>query len=279
MNIRQSKDGGLIMVDSLKIAMMIVSLILVILIPVYAFMRLRRAPEVSQVILWGILGFLLFGVIRTLLLLVVNNLLFPGPSAGVVSDVLLKKPFLAGFINAFVGAIALIASITVSYKFQLKKLKNPELPIVNSLVFNLMSSMTLISQLLQYILISFNANKGNLAKYVSEETSIEAIKEFVNSINKIPAISYLEIGLSRWFEAVIFMVAFTFVYKYMKKDKEERDIKYMFMAFALVFVYIMLGALTITVFKDQAVLDVGVKALFVLIVYLAFNQYEKNKVN
>ncbi|CAM3719445.1 hypothetical protein ERUR111494_08550 [Erysipelothrix urinaevulpis] len=264
------------MIDSIKIAMMIISLILMILVPVYAFIRLKKSPEVGQSIAWALLGFLIFNITRTVLMVLVTTVIFPGPTPGVVSDFVKNNPLLDGFLNALIVAGSFVGAGVILYKFQLKKVQSEALPVANALIFNLMILLPTLSQMFQYILISFNANAGKLEKYVSETVTMDAILSDVEKINMVPALRYLEWGLTRWFELVIFAIAFSLLYKYMVKVKEERDVKYLVLSFVSLFIFILGSFLSTAIFLNQPMIDLTLKIVMIVGIFFAYKYYEKN---
>lgn len=266
------------MVDIINIVMMIVALVLVILIPVVAFLHFRKKPHLTQGLIWGLVSFLAFGIIRTLLMVLVTTVFFPSPGEGIPNAVLASNGLTTGLVNASVGAISFLAAGLIMYHFQLKKVDDKELPIMNSLVFNIMSAMSLITQIIQYTMISINANAGNLAKYVTDEVSIEAVNELVRNINQISPVSYFDLGFSRWLEVVVFAIAFTLLYRYMKeKDRSKSAIKFAGATFAVVFSYLLVGSLAITFLGGTPILEVLVKVVFVGLLYFGFKKFEEQK--
>lgn len=266
------------MVDVVNIAMMIVALVLVILIPIVAFMRFKKNPQVTQGLVWGLVSFLAFGIIRTLLMMVVTTVIFPSPAEGVPNAILSSNGITSGFVNALIGAIAFVGAGLIMYRFQLKKVDDKELPLMNSLVFNIMSSMSLVTQIIQYITISLNANSGNLAKYATEAISMEEVNQLVMNIAKISPVSYFDLGFSRWLEVVVFAIAFTFLYRFMKeKDRSKSAINYIFAGFGVVFGYLLVGSLAITYLGANPFLEVLSKIVFVGLLYLGFKKYEDSK--
>lgn len=266
------------MVDNIKIVMMVVALVLIILIPVLAFVHFRKKPNLTQGLLWGLVSFLAFGIFRTILMMIVTTVIFPSPGDGLPNELLAGSGVLAGVINAGIGALAFLGAGFIMYRFQLKKVDDKELPLMNSFVFNIMSAMSLISQIIQYIMISINANAGNLAKYVTAETTLPQVQELVGNINSISPVSYLDLGLSRWLEVIVFAIAFTFLYRYMKqKDSSKSAIKYVFITLAVVFTYLLVGSLAINYLGTTPILEVLVKVVFVVALYLGFRKYEQSQ--
>lgn len=265
------------MVDIIKIAMMVVALILVVLIPVLAFFHFRKKPQLSQGLLWGLISFLAFGIIRTILMMLVTTVIFPSPAEGIPNALLASNGLVSGLVNASIGAISFVAAGLIMYRFQLKRVDDKDLPVMNSLVFNIMSAMSLISQIIQYIMISINANAGNLEKYVNPEVTIEAVKELVMNINSISAVSYFDLGFSRWLEVVVFAIAFTLLYRYMKeKDSSKSAINYVLVTLAVVFSYLLVGSLAINFLATTPIVEVLVKVVFVLVLYFGFKKYDES---
>lgn len=267
------------MISNFKIAMMVVALVLVVLIPILTFVRFRKNPKITQGILWGILAYVAFVAIRTILMLIINMVIFPSPVEGEISPLLQNNDLLSGLLNAFVVGVAFVGAGALAYKFQLKKIDDEDLPLMNSMVFNLMSSMTLITQLIQYIMLSFNFNAGNLDKYVNEDVTIVMVEELAGAIQSLSAISFFELGFSRWLDIVIFGIGFALLYKFMKKRPASSVVKYLGLTFLVVFGYIAIGTLSVSFLQTQVFLDLLIKIAYVALVFVLYRRYENSYAN
>lgn len=261
------------MIDSLNIVMMVVALVLILAIPVVAFLKFKKHPKLVQGILWGFISFFLFNIISMLLSMFVGTVFFPSPGEGIPSPILENNNLLVVGITAAIAGLAFLISGLVTYRFQLKRIDDKELPILNTLIFNTMLAFGIISQLISNILLSINANAGNLDKYVTAELSLESLEATLVQFNEIPALVFFDLGLSHWLDIVVFGIGFVLLYKFSKKDGHVSPIQYILGAFLVVFSYRLVGGLSAHFLGHIAILPILVKVAFTGLVYLGFKRF------
>lgn len=275
------------MISTIQIISIFTSAFIIIGIPFYIFRKYRGKPQLNQGLIWGMLTFLLYTIVRMILLTLLSNVLPEGllTNSMTFDGNMAIAALMEGIINAFSFTLAAI----VVYKFQLKKMKNDDIPLLNSLTFVMMSAIFLIMPLINYGMFSIAINKGNLEQFVREDVSIEEIKAMAEAVKQTPAALYLDMGLARIFDILVYTASFALLYKGMaphislkqsdlvdetmaievevNDSSENNKAKMILFAGLIVFGYYAMSVLALSVFENIPVLMLVLKAVYAVAVY------------
>lgn len=271
---KQCKEKGFIVVNNLKIALLVLSLVSILAIPVLAFVKFKKSPKLFQGVLWGFMAYFVFNIVSILLTVTVATLILPDGDVGATSDV---SGFLLAVITAGIAAVAFLIAGLVTYRFQLKKVDDKRLPVLNSLIFNTLAGMTMVSPLISNILLAINANAGKLEKYVSPETSLETVKAAAVQINNLPVFALLDIGVTYWLDLVVYGIAFVLLYQYWR-NKDKKDLKKLLVLTGLlVFSYVFVSRASVHYLGANAFVPFAIKIVFVGLLYMAYKRFEESQ--
>ncbi|HEY4538063.1 MAG TPA: hypothetical protein VIG45_06375 [Erysipelothrix sp.] len=275
------------MISTIQIISIFTSAFIIIGIPFYIFRKYRGKPQLNQGLIWGMLTFLLYTIVRMILLTLLSNVLPEGllTNSMTFDGNMAIAALMEGIINAFSFTLAAI----VVYKFQLKKMKNDDIPLLNSLTFVMMSAIFLIMPLINYGMFSIAINKGNLEQFVREDVSIEEIKAMAEAVKQTPAALYLDMGLARIFDILVYTASFALLYKGLaphialkqsdlvdetmaievevNDSNENNKAKMILFAGLIVFGYYAMSVLALSVFENIPVLMLVLKAVYAVAVY------------
>ena len=275
------------MISTIQIISIFTSAFIIIGIPFYIFRKYRGKPQLNQGLIWGMLTFLLYTIVRMILLTLLSNVLPEGllTNSMTFDGNMAIAALMEGIINAFSFTLAAI----VVYKFQLKKMKNDDIPLLNSLTFVMMSAIFLIMPLINYGMFSIAINKGNLEQFVREDVSIEEIKAMAEAVKQTPAALYLDMGLARIFDILVYTASFALLYKGLaphialkqsdlvdetmaidvevNDSSENNKAKMILFAGLIVFGYYAMSVLALSVFENIPVLMLALKAVYAVAVY------------
>lgn len=265
------------MVNNYKIALMILALVSILAMPVLAFLKFRKSPELFQGVLWSFISYFVFNIVNILLTIIVASLIFPAVEEGAAPAMVETNGALLAAITAIISAIAFLIAGLVMYRFQLKKVDDKRLPVLNSMIFNTLAGMTMVSPLITNILLAVNANMGKLDKYVNAEASLQVVKEAAAQINSLPVFALLDIGVTYWLDLVVYGIGFALLYKYWK-NKDTRDVKkYLVLTVLMVFSHVFVGRAAVHYLSETAFVPFVIKIVFVALLYFGYKRFEESQ--
>ena len=275
------------MISTIQIISIFTSAIIIIGIPFFIFKQYRGKPQLNQGLIWGMLTFLLYTIVRMILLTLLSNVL---PEGQLTNSMTFDGSMtIAALMEGLINAVSFSIAAIIVYKFQLKKMQNDDIPLLNSLTFVMMSAVFLIMPLINYGMFSIAINKGNLEQFVRDDVSIEEIKAMAEAVRQTPAALYLDMGLARIFDIMIYTASFFLLYKGMAptidlepsnlvdetvaidsnktEDKENSKAKMIILAALVVFGYYSMSVLALSVFEKIPFMILVLKAVYALVVY------------
>lgn len=256
------------MISNFKIFSMIASILMVVAIPFYVFRRYRGNMKMSQGIVWGMLAYFLYMIVRMLLLTVITQVL-PGLDASRLEGNL----FLVSFVEGLLNAISFAVAASVVYRFQLRKMEDDEIPILNGLTFVMVSALFLIMPLINHVMFSFKVNSGNLDSFVSDTVTLEQVQQVAQALKDTPGVAFLDMGLARIFDILVYISGFIAVYFGYVYIPEEK-LKYTFIGALIIFGYFMISVLSLGVFTNYPWVTIAIKGIYGLALFKVTYGYQ-----
>lgn len=256
------------MISKFQIFSMIVSILLVIAIPIYIFRRYRGNYKMSQGIIWGMLAYFIYTITRIVLLTVITQI-FPGLDYENMGG----NAFVTALTEGVLNAISFAVAASIVYRYQLRKMEDDEIPILNGLTFVMVSAMFLIMPLINYTMFSIKANGGNLESFVNDQVTLEQVEQIALAIKNTPSVMFLDMGLARIFDIFVYVAGFIAVYFGYVYYPEEK-IKYIFVGALIVFGYFTISVLSLGVFAVYPIVTIVLKAIYAIAIFKVTYGYQ-----
>lgn len=278
------------MISTFQIVSIFTSALIIVGIPFFIFKTYRGKPQLNQGLIWGMLTFLLYTIVRMILLTLLSRIL---PEGTLTSSMAFDGNMaIAALMEGVINALSFTAAAIVVYKFQLKKMRSKDIPLLNSLTFVMMSAIFLIMPLINYGMFALAVNKGTLEQFVRDDISLEQIQEMARTVQQTPALLFLDMGLSRIFDILVYTASFFLLYvglepsiEFKKSDLVDETLavesndtrldegkakpvwKFIVFAGLVVFGYYAMSVLALSVFESKPLIMLILKAVYAIVVY------------
>ena len=206
------------MVDTFKIATMVVSALALMVTPVFLIIRYRKSKGLLYGILVGLASFFVHNALTNILMTVLNAVVTLQSLNVIVLLVL----------ESLMNAVSLVLAIIFICKAFPKYDENPDTPVFNALGHVIFSFIQMASIMFNFIVASFAINNGTLLEIVDAN----AAKTITEELTKASPFFFL----NQSFSYLVYFIAMIFIFKLVRKA-DKKDIKQILTIMGMVFIY------------------------------------------
>ena len=206
------------MVDTFKIATMVVSALALMVTPVFLIIRYRKSKGLLYGILVGLGSFFVHNALTNILMTLINYLVTL-QSLNIIVLLL---------IESLVNAVSLVLAIIFICKAFPKHSEGKDTPLFNALGHVVFSFVQMASIMFNFIVASFAINNGTLLEIVDAT----AAKTITDELTKASGFFFL----NQAFSYIVYFIAMIFIFK-MVRAADKKNIKQIVTIMGMVFVY------------------------------------------